>query len=178
MSFKFLNTKLSGLILIERQKYFDKRGYLTEIMNSQSFFKNKVRFKNALISKSNKNVLRGFHYQKQKPISQFVTCIKGEILDVAVDIRKSSKTFGQYEYVILSEKNNLSFFMSEGFAHAFLTLKSNSLILYNNSQDYIKEFDSGFVWNDSFVNFKWPIKNPILSERDKNFKDFISEFNL
>jgi len=178
MSFKFLQTKLSGLILVKRQKYFDKRGYLTEILNSNSFFGDKVKFKSSIISKSKKNVLRGFHYQKKKPISQIVTCIKGEILDVVVDIRQSSKTFGQYESVTLSEKNNLSFFMPEGFAHAFLTLSKGSIILYNNSEAYIKKFDSGFIWNDPFINFKWPIKDPILSQRDKNFKDFYSEFNL
>jgi dTDP-4-dehydrorhamnose 3,5-epimerase len=178
MSFKFLQTKLSGLVLIERTKYFDKRGFLVEILNSKSFFGNKIKFKNSIISKSYKNVLRGFHYQKKKPISQLVTCVKGEILDVVVDIRKSSKTFGQYESVILSEKNNLSFFIPKGFAHAFFSLSGDSVVIYNNSEDYIKKFDSGFIWNDSYVNFKWPIKNPILSERDKNLKDFISEFNL
>ena len=133
MSIKFVKTNLSGLFLIERQNFFDKRGYLSELLNSKSFFKNRIRFKNTIISKSNKNVLRGFHYQKKKPISQLVTCIKGEILDVVVDVRRSSKTFGRYESVILSEKNNLSFFMPEGFAHGFLTLSSYSIILYNNS---------------------------------------------
>jgi dTDP-4-dehydrorhamnose 3,5-epimerase len=107
-----------------------------------------------------------------------VTCIKGAVLDVVVDIRKESKTFGKYESFILSEKNSLSFFMATYFAHAFLTLEDNSVIIYNNEGNYIKKYDSGFIWNDSFVNFKWGIKKPILSDKDKNLKDFCTEFNL
>jgi dTDP-4-dehydrorhamnose 3,5-epimerase len=178
MKCKFIKTKIPDLYLVKKEKYFDSRGYITEILNSKLFLRKNFQIKNSIISKSNKNVLRGFHYQKKKPISQLVTCAKGEILDVVVDIRKSSKTFGQCESVILSEKNNLSFFIPKGFAHAFFTLSRDSVVIYINSEDYIKKFDSGFIWNDSYVNFKWPIKNPILSERDKNFKDFISEFNL
>jgi dTDP-4-dehydrorhamnose 3,5-epimerase len=174
----FLRTKLKGLKLIKKKKYFDKRGYLIETLNSENFFNSKLIFKNALVSKSKKNVLRGFHYQKKKPISHIVTCLKGSVLDVVVDIRKDSKTFGRYDYVNLSEKNNLSFFIPKGFAHAFLALEDNTIILYHTSEEYIKKFDSGFLWNDSFINFKWPIKNPILSQRDKSFKDFHSEFNI
>jgi dTDP-4-dehydrorhamnose 3,5-epimerase len=178
MKYKFLETKLNGLIKIKRPKYFDNRGYLTEVLNSKVLFNNRIKFKNAIISKSKKNVLRGFHYQKIKPISQIVTCLKGSILDVVVDIRKESKTFGKYESTILSENNNLSFFMPAGFAHAYLTLENNSIILYNNSEDYIKNYDSGFIWNDPYINFNWKIKKPILSLRDLNFKNFYSEFNL
>jgi dTDP-4-dehydrorhamnose 3,5-epimerase len=178
MKCKFIKTKIPDLYLVKKEKYFDSRGYITEILNSKLFLRKSFQIKNSIISKSNKNVLRGFHYQKKKPISQLITCIKGEILDVAVDVRRSSKTFGRYESVILSEKNNLSFFMPKGFAHGFLTLSSYSIILYNNSEGYIKKYDSGFIWNDSFVNFKWPINKPILSQRDKNLKDFYSEFSL
>jgi dTDP-4-dehydrorhamnose 3,5-epimerase len=155
MKSKFLQTKLKGLKIIQRPKYFDNRGYLTEVLNSKIFFNNNIIFKNAIISKSKKNVLRGFHYQKKKFISQIVTCVKGSVLDVVVDIRKESKTFGKYQSIILSEKNNISFFMPGGFAHAFLTLEDNSVILYNTSEDYIKKLDSGFLWNDKYINFKY-----------------------
>ena len=178
MKLKFLKSNLKGLKIIQRPKYFDNRGYLTEILNSKIFFNNKIVFKNAIISKSKKNVLRGFHYQKINPLSQIVTCLKGSILDVVVDIRKKSKTFGKYDSIILSEDNNLSFFMEVGFAHAYLTLEDDTVILYNTSDDYIKNYDSGFIWNDPFINFNWKIKKPILSLRDKNFKSFHSEFNL
>ena len=178
MKLKFLKSNLKGLKIIQRPKYFDNRGYLTEILNSKIFFNNKVLFKNAIISKSKKNVLRGFHYQKIKPLSQIVTCLKGSILDVVVDIRKKSKTFGKYDSIILSEDNNLSFFMEVGFAHAYLTLEDDTIILYNTADDYIKNYDSGFIWNDPFINFNWKIKKPILSTRDKNLNNFCSEFNF
>lgn len=178
MDVKLLKTNLKGLLLIKRKKYFDKRGYLSEILNTKNFFKNQINLNNTIITESKKNVLRGFHYQKKKPLIQLVTCIKGAVLDVVVDIRKESKTFGKYESFILSEKNSLSFFMTTYFAHAFLTLEDNSVIIYNNEGNYIKKYDSGFIWNDSFVNFKWGIKKPILSDKDKNLKDFCTEFNL
>jgi dTDP-4-dehydrorhamnose 3,5-epimerase len=178
MKFKLLNTNLEGLVKIKRTKYFDNRGYLTEVLNSNLFFNNKYKFKNSIISKSKKNVLRGFHYQKKKFICQIVTCVKGSVLDVVVDIRKESKTFGKYESAILSEKNNLSFFMEKGFAHAYLTLEDDTIVLYNTSENYIKNLDSGFIWNDDFINFNWKIKNPILSIRDKSSKSFSEEFNL
>ena len=178
MNIKFLKTNLKGLLLIKRSKYFDNRGYLTEILNKKNFFKNRINLNNTIITESRKNVLRGFHYQKKKPLIQLVACIKGAVLDVVVDIRKESKPFGKYESVVLSEKNNLSFFMTGGFAHAFLTLKNNSIIIYNNKGEYLKKHDSGFIWNDPVVNFKWGIKKPILSNKDKNLKDFCAEFNL
>jgi dTDP-4-dehydrorhamnose 3,5-epimerase len=178
MIVKFLKTNLKGLLLIKRPKYSDNRGYLTEVLNTKEFFNSKINLNNTLITESKKNVLRGFHYQKKKPLNQLVTCIKGAILDVVVDIRKESKTFGKYESFVLSEKNNLSFFMNEGFAHAFLTLIDNSVLIYNYKGNYIKKYDSGFIWNDLFINFKWGIKRPILSDKDKNLKDFCTEFNL
>lgn len=97
---------------------------------------------------------------------------------MVVDIRKNSETFGKYEFFILSEKNNLTFYIPKGFAHGFLTLENNSIIIYHTSNEYIKELDLGFIWNDNFVNFRWPVKNPILSVKDKNLNNFFSEFNL
>ena len=178
MILKSTKTYLNGLQIKQRKKFFDNRGYLSEILNSKIFLKNKFKIKNTLVTQSKKNVLRGFHYQKKKPIAHIVTCIKGSILDVVVDIRKDSETFGKYESFILSEKNNLTFYIPKGFAHGFLTLENNSIIIYHTSNEYIRELDSGFIWNDDFVNFRWPVKNPILSVKDKNLNNFISEFNL
>lgn len=159
---------LKGLKLFKRLNFNDQRGSLSEIHIN----KLNLNLKYCILSKSKKNVIRGFHFQKKKPISQLVTCIKGSILDVVVDIRKNSLTFGKFQSFVLSEKNNLSLFMPHGFAHGYLTLSDQSTMIYLNSQKYIKQKDSGFIWNDEFVNFNWKIKKPILSEKDKNLRLF------
>ena len=132
---------LSGLLLFKRSKYNDRRGFLSEICNENYFKEKKINLPFTILSSSKKNVIRGFHFQKKFPISQLVTCVKGSILDVVIDIRKKSKTFGKYQSFILSEKNNLSLFMSKGFAHGYLTLSNNSTVLYNNSERFKKRYD-------------------------------------
>lgn len=159
---------LKGLKIFKRVKFNDLRGSLTEIHIKEL----SKKLKYCILSKSKKNVLRGFHFQKSKPICQLVTCINGTILDAVVDIRKNSPTFGKSQSFILSEKNNFSLFMPEGFAHGYLTLSDESTIIYLNSEKYIKQKDSGFIWNDKFINFDWKIKHPIMSKKDKNLKLF------
>lgn len=159
---------LKGLKLFSRIKFNDQRGSLSEIHIN----KLNIDLKYCILSKSKKNVIRGFHFQKKKPISQLVTCIEGSILDVVVDIRKNSLTFGKFQSFVISEKNKLSLFMPKGFAHGYLTLSDQSTIIYLNSQKYIKQKDSGFIWNDKFINFNWKIKKPIISKKDKNLKSF------
>ena len=163
---------IEGLVVFQRKKFMDHRGSLCEI----HLEKIKKTLKYCVLSKSKKNVLRGFHFQKKKPIHQLVTCIEGSILDVVVDIRINSKTFGNFQSFVLTEKNKLSLYMPKGFAHAFLTLSNHSTVIYLNSQKFIKEKDSGFIWNDEFINYNWKIKNPILSEKDKKLKSFKKVF--
>lgn len=153
-------------IILNRKKYLDDRGYLTEISESRFIKKNKL--KKVLLTSSKKNVIRGFHFQKKKPINQLVICIKGKILDVVVDLRKESKNFGKYKTYILSEKDNKSLFVPGNFAHGYLSLEKENIIMYLQDEEYIKKYDSGIIWNDSTINFKWPVKHPIISQKDQN----------
>ena len=153
-------------IILNRKKYLDERGYLTEISESRFIKKNKL--KKVLLTSSKKNVIRGFHFQKKKPINQLVICIKGKILDVVIDLRKESKNFGKYKTYILSEKDNKSLFVPGNFAHGYLSLGNENIIMYLQDEEYIKKYDSGIIWNDPIINFKWPVKHPIISQKDKN----------
>tara|TARA_B110000027_G_scaffold21205_1_gene22564 strand:+ start:4393 stop:4896 length:504 start_codon:yes stop_codon:yes gene_type:complete len=153
-------------IILNRKKYLDERGYLTEIVESRFIKKNKL--KKILLTSSKKNVIRGFHFQKKKPINQLVICIKGKILDVVIDLRKESKNFGKYKSYILSEKENKSLFVPGNFAHGYLSLGNENIIMYLQDEEYIKKYDSGIIWNDPIINFKWPVKHPIISQKDKN----------
>tara|TARA_B110000027_G_C16109629_1_gene297075 strand:+ start:1130 stop:1633 length:504 start_codon:yes stop_codon:yes gene_type:complete len=152
--------------IITRTKFLDKRGFLTEISGDKYLKKNKI--KKVLLTSSKKNVLRGFHYQQKKPINQIVTCIKGKILDVVVDLRRNSKYFGKFKTYILTEKNNKSLYVPGNFAHGYLSLGNENIIMYLQDEEYIRKYDSGVIWNDPTINFKWPINKPIISDKDKN----------
>ncbi|MEM3192067.1 MAG: dTDP-4-dehydrorhamnose 3,5-epimerase, partial [Candidatus Parvarchaeota archaeon] len=116
-----------------------------------------------------KNTLRGLHFQKE-PYSQakLIRCISGEILDVAVDIRKNKKTFGKHVKINLSAENKNMFYIPEGFAHGFLVLSDYAEVIYKVSKFYNKESDSGIIWNDPELAIEWPVKNPLLSEKDRS----------
>tara|TARA_Y100000768_G_scaffold111670_1_gene82265 strand:- start:9499 stop:10002 length:504 start_codon:yes stop_codon:yes gene_type:complete len=152
--------------IITNKKFFDKRGFLTELSGDIYIKKNKI--KNILLTSSKKNVLRGFHFQRKKPINQIVTCIKGKILDVVVDLRRNSKNFGKTKTFILSENHSKSLFVPGNFAHGYLSLGSENIIMYLQDEQYIKKYDSGIIWNDPTINFEWPVTKPIISEKDKN----------
>ena len=180
---EIINKPLEGLYVIKPSIFEDNRGYFFESFNQQKFEKlipGKWNFGQDNESKSQKNVLRGLHFQNP-PYEQakLVRVIKGSVLDVAVDIRKNSKTFGQYYSIVLSEKNKLQFFITPGFAHGFLTLENDSVFSYKCSNFYNKESEGGLIWNDPTVNINWNIDTPLLSDKDlvlpilKNFK---SEF--
>ena len=166
---KIFKTKIQGLILIEPKKFFDKRGYFYESYNSKSY--SKIGIKNLFVqdnlSISKKNILRGLHYQNKKPQGKLVTVIKGSILDVAVDIRKSSKTFGNHQTFILSEKNGKQLWIPKNFAHGFLTLSSKTIVSYKCTDFYDPSDQNTIIWNDEILNIAWPIKKPIISENDK-----------
>ena len=169
---KIIDTKFKDLKVYSKISYDDKRGYTRELFKN-NYLKKKFPFD--LISLSKKNVIRGLHLQIKKPQGKFITVLMGAIFDVALDCRKNSKTFGKYFSIILSEKKNNSIFIPEGFAHGFCSLTSNSLLHYKLSNYRDKNFERGILWNDKDIAIKWPIKKPIVSDKDKNnmtFKDF------
>tara|TARA_Y100000768_G_C23930973_1_gene660075 strand:- start:1040 stop:1441 length:402 start_codon:yes stop_codon:yes gene_type:complete len=124
------------------------------------------------MSFSKKGVLRGMHFQTANPQGKYLTVLRGSIFDVVVDLRKKSKTFGKYFSIILNEKKNTSIFVPEGFAHGFCTLENNTIMLYKCTNYRNKKAENAIIWNDESLNIKWPIKKPILSEKDKIAKSF------
>ena len=173
---KLYKTQFNGLFLIKKINHKDNRGYLIENFK-QNLFKNKLVFDNIVFSK--KNVLRGLHFQKKNQQSKYISVIKGRILDVCLDLRKNSKTFGKVYSKVLSSKNNLSLFVPKGFAHGYYTFDDENIVYYKNS-DYRKSlFEKGIKWNDTNLKINWPSDKPIISSRDKNnmsFKDFLKNF--
>lgn len=182
MPFEFEKQKIEDVILVKPKFFGDNRGFFMETYKKSEFFKNGIQeeFVQDNHSKSTTHVLRGLHYQA-KPYGQakLVRCLKGKIYDVAVDIRKSSKTFGQYVKVELSEENKHMLFIPDGFAHGFVALTEDVELLYKTSGEYAPNADRGLIWNDEDLNIDWEINfEPILSEKDKvqpKFKDINKE---
>ena len=176
-------TKINGVFLIKPQVFKDNRGHFFESFNSKKFNEATgldVQFVQDNQSLSSKNVLRGLHFQ-HPPFSQakLVSVIKGEVLDVVVDIRKESDTFGEYIAENLNEENHHQLFIPEGMAHGFLTLKDDTIFSYKCSNYYDKGSEDGIIWNDSNLKIDWKIKNPLVSEKDQlaqNFASFVSPF--
>ena len=170
---KIIKTKFNGLKIYKKNSFKDKRGYTRELFLNKLLNK---KFPFDLISLSKKNVIRGLHLQIKKPQGKFITVLKGKIFDVVVDCRKNSKTFGQYFSIVLSEKQNSSLFIPEGFAHGYCSLTKDSLLHYKMTEYRDKKLERGILWNDKDLNIKWPLKNPIISVKDKSnisFKNFI-----
>jgi dTDP-4-dehydrorhamnose 3,5-epimerase len=179
---KFISTHIEGLMIIEPKIFGDQRGYFFESYHEKLFVENGIqtKFVQDNQSKSNKNVLRGLHFQSP-PFAQakLVRVTQGAVLDVAVDIRKNSKTYGQHVAIELNEYNQTMFFIPEGFAHGFLTLVDNTIFQYKCSAYYAPSAEKSLFWNDKQLDIKWNIENPIVSQKDQNalsFKDFLSEF--
>ena len=176
-------TKINGVFLIKPQVFKDNRGHFFESFNSKKFNEATgldVQFVQDNQSLSSKNVLRGLHFQ-HPPFAQakLVSVIKGEVLDVVVDIRKESDTFGEYIAENLNEENHHQLFIPEGMAHGFLTLKDDTIFSYKCSNYYDKGSEDGIIWNDSNLKIDWKIKNPLVSEKDQlaqNFTSFVSPF--
>lgn len=173
---KTYKTNIKGLILIKKKSFFDKRGHFYESYNNKIYAKIGVdsKFQQDNFSFSKKNVLRGLHYQKKNPQGKLVSVVKGAILDVAVDIRKSSKTYGKYQAFILSEENSKQLWVPKNFAHGFLALSSNCIVNYKCTDYYDPDDQNTILWNDKDLNINWPIKKPLTSEQDARgtlFKD-------
>jgi len=172
---KIIKTKFDGLYIFQGEIFKDKRGFLREIFKKK-LIKNRMVF--SVVSSSKKNVIRGLHFQKKNSQAKFVTVIKGEILDVAVDLRKNSKTFGKYYKIILNEKNSKFLLIPKGFAHGFLAKKKENIVLYGCSNYRDQSEERSIAWNDKKISINWGIKKPIVSKRDAgamSFGEFIRE---
>jgi dTDP-4-dehydrorhamnose 3,5-epimerase len=183
---KFVETKISDVIIIEPTVFGDERGYFLESYNQNKFEEviGKTSFVQDNESKSSKGVLRGLHFQKP-PFEQakLVRCIEGEVLDVAVDIRKNSKTYGKHVAVLLSGENKRQLFVPRGFAHGFLVLSDTATFAYKVDNTYAPEFDAGIRWNDKELNIQWGMEDSevLVSGKDAElpfFLEFDSPFTL
>ena len=183
---KFIKTEISDVYIIEPTVFGDNRGYFLESFNLEKFEENiyPIKFVQDNESKSSKGVLRGLHFQKP-PFEQakLVCCIEGRVLDVAVDIRKESPTYGKHLAVELSGENKRQLFIPRGFAHGFSVLSESAIFAYKVDNTYAPESDSGIRFDDKTVNIDWGIANEevLLSEKDKNlafFKDLDSPFKF
>jgi len=171
---EIIKTKIKDLVIVKSTIYKDKRGFLKETFRNE-LFKNKS-FPFDIMSYSKKGVLRGLHIQTIKSQAKYLTVTHGKIFDVAVDLRKGSKTFGQYESVILSDKGNTSFYIPEGFAHGFMCLSDTCTVNYKCSNYRHAKSEKTLSYNDRTVGIKWPNIKPILSDKDKyglTLKDFL-----
>jgi len=171
---KLLKTKINGPTIIKTQIFKDTRGFLKEVYR-KNILKN-IDFPFDVMSFSKKNVLRGLHIQTTKSQAKIITVTHGKIFDVAVDLRKKSKTFGNYVGVIISDKDDFSFYIPEGFAHGFVCLSKECTVNYKCSQYRDSGSEKTLSWNDKKVNIDWPIKKPILSNKDKNLGLNLDEF--
>jgi dTDP-4-dehydrorhamnose 3,5-epimerase len=173
---------IEGLMVIKPDVFEDPRGYFFESYNEEKFRQLGIdfRFLQDNESKSAKGVLRGLHFQVP-PYQQgkLVRVIKGKVLDVAVDLRRSSATYGKWAAIELSEQNKWMYWIPAGFAHGFLTLEENTVFFYKCTQVYNKESERGIIWNDPDLAIKWGTEQPVVSEKDKTagkFRDFVSPF--
>ncbi len=175
MPFTFTKLNIPDVILIEAKSFSDERGFFLESFKESSFIENgiNIKFVQDNYSRSIKGVLRGPHYQKNpKAQAKLVTVLRGEIFDVAVDMRKNSPTYGKWVSEVLSEQNHKLLYIPEGFAHGYCVLSDEADIFYKVNREYSPEYDSGFIWNDPEINIKWPIDKPIISEKDQKLPSF------
>ena len=161
---KILKTKFNNLLVFKSKNFYDNRGYFRELALEKKI---KRKFIFTVVSKSKKNVLRGLHMQQKKQQGKYISCVKGKILDVVVDCRKKSKTFGKHYKIILSEKNCKSIFVPPGFIHGFLGLEKENIIIYSCTNYRDKNSEIGIKWNDKDLKIDWNIQSPILSKKDK-----------
>lgn len=166
---KIINTKISGLKIIKSKNFYDSRGSFREVFKKK-LIKNNMIF--GCLSKSKKNVLRGLHLQTKYSQTKLITVLKGKILDVVVDLRKNSETFGKNISIILSANNPKSIIIPKGCAHGFLGLDKENIIYYLCDNYRSKQNEVGINWNDKDLNIQWPIKKPKISKKDKNNLSF------
>ena len=175
--FKFTYTEIEGVFVAEPSVFPDERGYFMETYNENDFREEGIdlTFVQDNQSKSSKGVLRGLHFQKTQPQGKLVRVISGEVFDVAVDLRKASKTYGKWVGVRLSAENKKQFFIPKGFAHGFVVLSDEAEFVYKCTDFYKGDDEGGILWNDPDIGIEWPIEdigeeNILLSEKDKLWK--------
>lgn len=181
-NFTFIPTDIKGVFVIEVKKYGDERGYFMETYKESDFVQAGLNYKFVQDNQSHskKGVLRGLHFQKKYPQAKLVRCIKGEVFDVCVDLRKNSPTYGKWAGVILSAERGNQFMIPRGFAHGFVVLSETATFCYKVDELYHPEDEGGIMWNDPDINIEWPFDGEVLlSEKDKKniaFKDLKVDF--
>ena len=165
-----VKTKFKDLLVFKNKSFKDKRGYFKELIKENQL-KKKMPF--TVMSYSKKNVIRGLHIQTKKSQGKFISILKGKVYDVALDLRKNSKTFGKSFTCILSEKNSKSIYIPPGFAHGFCGLDKENYIIYSCTQYRNAKSEKAIKYNDKKIKIKWPIKKPIVSKKDKNAMTFL-----
>ena len=163
---KLIKTKIDGPMILKSKIYIDRRGYFKEVYRKNIL--KKLDFPFDIMSFSKKNALRGLHTQTVSPQAKIITVTHGKILDVAVDLRKNSKTFGKCVQIIISDKDDFSFYIPKNFAHGFLCLSKECTVNYKCSEYRNERSETTINWCDENINIKWPIKKPILSKKDAN----------
>ena len=166
---KVKKTKFKGLLIVKQTNNSDSRGNLRETFNNK-ILKKKFIFEYCTTSK--KNVLRGFHFQTRFKQSKYVNVVKGKILDVVIDLRKNSKTFGKSFKIILSKKNALGLFIPSGFAHAYYSYEKENIIYYKLDNYYAPNYENGIIYNDKYIKINWPRKKMAVSKKDKKLQSF------
>ena len=179
MSMNYIQTEIEGVWLIEPKVFSDDRGYFMEVFKKEEFeaYIGKVNFIQDNESKSSFGVLRGLHYQKgEDSQAKLVRVIKGEVLDVAVDPRKTSPTFGKHISVLLSEENKRQLFIPRGFAHGFLVMSEEAIFTYKVDNNYAPQSEASVLYNDKELGINWPIaaEQLVLSQKDKQADTFRS----
>jgi dTDP-4-dehydrorhamnose 3,5-epimerase len=166
---KVIETNIRGCVIIEPTVFGDERGFFLETFHAARYAESagiNLPFVQDNHSRSSKRVLRGLHFQKTKPQGKLVRVVRGEIYDVAVDIRANSKTFGKWEAVILSEQNKLQFWVPPGFAHGFVVLSDSADFEYKCTDFYDSTDEGSILWSDPDLGIQWPVQNPIVSAKD------------
>lgn len=176
---KIIKTYIKDLLIIKQKNNADKRGSLREVFNNKVLKKNNFVFEYCTTSKA--NALRGFHFQFKYQQAKYVNVLKGKILDCVIDLRKNSKTFGHLYKIVLSDKNCLSLYIPEGFAHAYYSYEKTNIVYYKLTNYYKPEFESGINLMDKKFNIKWPKKNCFISKKDKKlqtYKEFCRNYKF
>jgi dTDP-4-dehydrorhamnose 3,5-epimerase len=166
---KVIETSIRGCVIIEPTVFGDERGFFLETFHAARYAESagiNLPFVQDNHSRSSKGVLRGLHFQKNKPQGKLVRVVRGEVYDVAVDIRANSKTFGKWEAVILSEHNKLQFWVPPGFAHGFVVLSDIADFEYKCTDFYDSTDEGSILWSDPDLGIQWPVQNPIVSAKD------------
>ena len=176
---KITKTEIEGVIVIEPTIHRDKRGFFLETFSEKTYKNIGIQedFIQDNFSHSKKNTLRGLHFQSKNPQGKLVKVSRGEVFDVAVDIRKDSSTFGKHFSIVLNDKNFKQLYMPPGIAHGFYVISENADFQYKCTDYYFPDDQCGIIWNDKTLNIDWPSKNPLVSEKDKLFCSF-GDFKL